>query len=112
MSYSNWDSGTVEDDGTISGSWYIADVHYANCYELYNQEPVGNKNQLPAKVEIVGKQYVVTINGHVVANLPTGWTQLPHAVKTRGPLEGQASINWRAYDDPQRFMVNLYLRNA
>ena len=112
MSYSNWDSGTVEEDGTICGSWYIADIDYAACYEIFNREPAGDKKQLAAQAALIGKNYVVTIDGTAVANLPTGWTQLPHAVKTRGPLNGHASVTWRAYDNPQRFMVNLYLRHA
>ena len=112
MSYSYWDSGTVEEDGTICGSWYIADIDYAACYEIFNREPAGDKKQLAAQAALIGKNYVVTIDGTAVANLPTGWTQLPHAVKTRGPLNGHASVTWRAYDNPQRFMVNLYLRHA
>lgn len=111
MSYSNWDGGHLEADGTISGTWYIADINYAACYAIYNEEPVGDKT-LPAQANIVDKKYVVVVNGQTVANLPTGWTQLPHAVKNRGPLEGEAVIKWRAYDNPQRFMVNLYLKNA
>ncbi|MEN9935922.1 MAG: hypothetical protein RLZZ387_2501 [Chloroflexota bacterium] len=111
MSYSNWDGGRLEDDGTISGTWYIADIDHAACYEIHNQEPAGDKT-LPAKAELVGKRYVVTINGKTVANLPTDWTQLPHAIKKRGPLNGEAVIKWRAYDEPQRFMVNLYLKHA
>jgi len=112
MAYSNWDRGRLNDDGTISGSWYIVDVDYAACYEIFNQDPVGDKPGLTAKAQIVNKQYVVTINDRKVANLPTDWTQLPHAVKTRGPLIGEATVKWRAYDNPQRFMVNLYLKNA
>jgi hypothetical protein len=111
MAYSNWDSGHLEDDGTISGSWYIADIHYAACYEIFNQEPVGNKD-LPAQAALIGNEYVVQVNGKTVAPLPTDWTQLPHAVKQRGPLHGEAMIQWRSYDKPARFMVKFYLKNA
>lgn len=110
MGYSNWDKGSVE-DGLISGRWYVVDVDYAACYDIYNSEPVGDK-EVDAEAAIIGKRYVITSGGRVIAALPTDWTQLPHAVKTRGPLKGTAMVKWRAYDTPQRFMVNLYLKRA
>ena len=111
MSYSNWDRGTVNEDGTISGSWYIVNIDYAACYAIYNQEPVGKK-QLPAQAVATKKGYVITVENQPVAQMPTGWTQLVHAVRTRGPLNGEAIVEWRAYVEPQRFMVKFYLKNA
>lgn len=110
MGYSNWDSGTVE-DGRITGTWYVADVNYVNCYEIYNREPVGKK-ELDAEAALIGKQYVIRAEGLTIAALPTDWSQLPHHVKTRGPLRGKAVLQWRSYDKPPRFMVNLYLKRA
>ncbi len=110
MSYSNWDKGTVE-DGLVSGAWYIVDIDYAACYAIYMAEPVGNKD-LPAQAAKVGKRYVITSGDQVIANMPTDWAQLPHHVGSRGPLNGEARVEWRTYDDPQRFMVKFYLKNA
>lgn len=111
MGYSNWDKGTVNDDGTISGSWYIVDVDYAACYEIYNTEPVGHKT-VPAEAVLEGKRYVIKTGGRYLAAMPTDWAQLVHRVKAKGSLAGEAYIKWRAYDEPQRFMVTFSLKGA
>lgn len=111
MMGSNWDRHSITDDGRINVSLYITDIDYAACYTIYNQEPPGDKT-IPAQAAKVGKQYVVQAEGQTIAQLPTDWTQLPHHIKTRGPLQGEALIQWRAYDEPQRFMVKFYLKGA
>jgi hypothetical protein len=108
---SNWDRQWVGDDGSLNATYYITDLAYDVAYAMYNEEPVGNKRDLPAQVVRNGKGYLVMVDGKALANVPITWSRLDGRLN-EGPIMGEVNLEWRAYDDPQRFMVKLYIKNA
>ena len=108
---STWDKQWVADDGTLNAKYYIVEVDYDVAHSIYNQEPVGDKRYLPATVTKHKNNYVITINDQVIGQAPISWTRLDGRLK-QGPIHATADVQWRAYDDPQRFMVKLSIKNA
>lgn len=91
----------------VTASFYGTgpDVEYAGCYEIYNQEPVGDKFDQRVQVSMIDGKPMATINGIAYAELPNDWPQFITQIRQRGPIHGWGSVIWR--DDEFRVRVNL-----
>lgn len=107
-----WDQQSINDDGRVTATYYVrAGVDYAQAYEIYNREPVGDKTVI-GQVMLAGKSVGVFVDGKPLAAVPGSWTQLIHQLKQRGPLPAEVHVKWRAYDAEPCFQVGVYLREA
>ena len=109
---SNWDSVQYNSDDTISAKFYVDQVDYAICYDIFNREPKGDKYDMVGEVVRNGKQYVVKVEGKPVTTIETRNTQLIGRLNRAGTLRCDIGVKWRAYDKEPRFMVIVTLKNV
>jgi hypothetical protein len=93
--------GTISSEGHIDARFTTYDINYQEAYDIYMADKQGDKYNLPATVANQQGRPTLFIDNQPVATLPTTWTQFVNQVKTRGPLQASAHIQWK--DDKQQF---------
>lgn len=107
---SSWDNQRVNDDGTVSGSYYISDIDYATAYELWMAEPQGDKD-LDARIYRIKNTDYLYVGDKAICVVPINWARISSKIGKQG-MACEAFLQWRKYDDPQRFMVKVNIRNV
>lgn len=94
-------------DGKINARFYLRgdEVDYANCYRIFNLEPIGDKFDLPMQASISSGSYVVIQGGQVLGELPRSWKALLAEIARRGPIDGTGAVSW--LKDEQHFRVRF-----
>ena len=108
----SWDGVQYNGDGTFNANFYIDDVDYALCYEIYNREPQGDKYDMRGEIVRDGKRYIVMVEGKPGAVADVWDPNLRDHIKKLGRVPCGLWVKWRAYDDEPRFMIGVTLNNV
>lgn len=100
--------GTIK-GGRLNACFYARDAEtdYAACYALFNQEPVGDKYDLPMQAAVVNNRPCIVYEGKVLGYLPIDWTSFLTEVVSRGPIQGIGSIQWTTPENYFRVRLDI-----